>query len=60
MARHAPAPEHPDGDERIAWFVAVATIPAAVIGAVEDAIAENLGEPWRIAIFLAVFGLVLG
>ena len=49
------------GDERVAWFVAVATVPAAVIGAVgEDAIAENLGEPWQIAIFLAVFGLVLG
>jgi undecaprenyl-diphosphatase len=48
------------GDERVAWFVAVATVPAAVIGAVgEEAIAENLGEPWQIAILLAVFGLVL-
>ena len=47
-------------DERIAWFVAVATVPAAIIGAVfEDVIADNLGEPWQIAIFLAVFGIVL-
>ena len=49
------------GEERVAWFVAVATVPAAVIGAVgEETIAENLGEPWQIAILLAVFGLVLG
>src|SRR5688500_718138 len=47
-------------DERIAWFVFVATIPAAVIGALgEELIAEHLGEPWQIAIFLAVFGIVL-
>jgi undecaprenyl-diphosphatase len=47
-------------DERIAWFVAIATVPAAIIGALgEDLIAEHLGEPWQIAIFLAVFGIVL-
>jgi undecaprenyl-diphosphatase len=47
-------------DERIAWFVAVATVPAAVIGALgENWIAENLGEPWQIAIVLAFFALVL-
>ena len=47
-------------EERVAWFVAIATVPAAVIGAVgESAIADNLGEPWQIAIFLAVFGVVL-
>ena len=47
-------------EERIAWFVAIATVPAAVIGALgEDLIAEHLGEPWQIAIFLAVFGIVL-
>jgi undecaprenyl-diphosphatase len=47
-------------DERIAWFVLVATIPAAIVGALaEDAIANNLGDPWQIAIFLAVFGLLL-
>jgi undecaprenyl-diphosphatase len=47
-------------EERIAWFVFVATIPAAAIGLLgEDAIASNLGEPWQIAIALAVFALVL-
>lgn len=47
-------------DERIAWFVVVATIPAAVVGALaEELIAEHLGEPWQIALFLAVFGVVL-
>jgi undecaprenyl-diphosphatase len=48
------------GEERIVWFVLVATIPAVVIGALaEDAIANNLGEPWQIAIFLAAFGILL-
>jgi undecaprenyl-diphosphatase len=47
-------------DERVAWFVAVATVPAAAIGGLgEDVIAERLGEPWQIAIFLAVFGVIL-
>ena len=47
-------------DERIAWCVAAATVPAAVVGAVgENLIAEKLGEPWQIAILLAVFALVL-
>jgi undecaprenyl-diphosphatase len=47
-------------DERIAWFVAAATVPAAVVGAVgENVIAERFGEPWQIAILLALFGIVL-
>jgi undecaprenyl-diphosphatase len=47
-------------DERVAWFVVAATIPAGLIGfAGESFIADNLGEPWQIAIFLAVFGLLL-
>jgi undecaprenyl-diphosphatase len=47
-------------DERVAWVVAVATVPAAVLGAAgEELIAENLGEPWQIAILLAFFALVL-
>jgi undecaprenyl-diphosphatase len=47
-------------DERIAWFVAVATVPAAAVGALgENFIVDNLGEPWQIAVFLAVFGLLL-
>jgi undecaprenyl-diphosphatase len=48
------------GDERLAWFIAVATIPAALVGAVgENFIATRLGEPWQIAILLAAFGIVL-
>ena len=47
-------------DERIAWGIAIATVPAAIAGAVgEDAIEEHLGQPWQIAIFLAVFGILL-
>jgi len=47
-------------EERVAWFVLVATIPAALAGFVgEDFIADRLGEPWQIAILLAVFGVVL-
>jgi undecaprenyl-diphosphatase len=47
-------------DERVAWYVAVATIPASVTGALaESFIADRLGEPWQIAILLAVFGVVL-
>lgn len=47
-------------DERVAWYVVIATIPAAVVGAVfEDAIDTRLGEPWQIAILLAVFGVLL-
>ena len=47
-------------DERIAWYVAAATIPAAIVGAVgENLIAENLGEPWQIAILMGVFGALL-
>jgi undecaprenyl-diphosphatase len=47
-------------DERIAWAVAAATIPAAIAGAVgESAIEKHLGDPWQIAIVLAVFGILL-
>lgn len=47
-------------DERVAWFVFVATIPAALAGALgESLIAEHLGEPWQIAIFLSLFAGVL-
>jgi undecaprenyl-diphosphatase len=47
-------------DERIAWYVFAATIPAALAGAAgEDVIEENLGQPWQIAIFLAAFGVLL-
>jgi undecaprenyl-diphosphatase len=47
-------------DEHIAWAVAAATVPAAIAGAVgESAIEKHLGEPWQIAITLAVFGVLL-
>ncbi len=49
-----------DADEKTAWIVVVATVPAAAVGAVgEDFIAEHLGEPWQIAILIAVFAVVL-
>jgi undecaprenyl-diphosphatase len=47
-------------DEKIAWFVLVATIPASVVGLLgEDAIADALGEPWQIAILLAAGAVFL-
>ncbi len=47
-------------DERLAWIVVVATIPAGIVGlSLEDVITSKLGEPWQIAILLAVFGVVL-
>jgi len=47
-------------DERVAWLVFVATIPAALVGAIgENFIANRLGEPWQIAILLSVFAVVL-
>jgi undecaprenyl-diphosphatase len=46
--------------ERLAWAVLFATIPAALAGAAgESAIEDHLGQPWQIAIFLAVFGVLL-
>jgi undecaprenyl-diphosphatase len=46
--------------ERVAWAVLVATVPAALVGAaLEDPIANHLGEPWQIAIFLALFAGLL-
>ncbi len=48
------------GDERLAWFVVVATIPAAVFGALGESFVEDkLGQPYQIAIFMAVFAIVL-
>ena len=47
-------------DERIGWFVVVATIPAGVVGVLgENAIADNLGEPWQIAPLLVAGALLL-
>jgi undecaprenyl-diphosphatase len=47
-------------DERIAWWIFAATIPAAVAGALgESTIEGHLGQPYQIAIFLAVFAVLL-
>jgi undecaprenyl-diphosphatase len=47
-------------NERLSVGIAIATIPAAIVGALgESKIDEKLGQPWQIAIFLAVFGLLL-
>jgi undecaprenyl-diphosphatase len=47
-------------DERIAWALAIGTIPGALIGAAfEDVIQEKLGQPWLIAVMLVVFGVAL-
>jgi undecaprenyl-diphosphatase len=47
-------------DGRIAWLLVVATVPAALVGAVfEDWIDEELGTPTIIAISFIVFGLLL-
>jgi undecaprenyl-diphosphatase len=47
-------------DERIAWYVFVATVPAAIAGAAgESFIEKKLGDPWQIAILLALFALIL-
>jgi undecaprenyl-diphosphatase len=47
-------------DERLAWAVFAATIPAAIAGAAgEEFIEKKLGAPWQIAITLGVFGVAL-
>src|SRR5690606_27556227 len=51
-------PVDPDG--RIAWLLVVATVPAALVGALfEDQIDSRLGTPTIIAISLIAFGLLL-
>ncbi len=47
-------------DEKIAWIIVVASVPAALIGALgESVIEDHLGNPWQIAILLGVFAGVL-
>jgi undecaprenyl-diphosphatase len=47
-------------DQRIAWWIFAATIPTAIAGAAgEDTVENHLGQPYQIAIFLAVFGVLL-
>src|SRR5919108_290851 len=48
-------------DERIAWAIAVGTIPAVIAGGLGASLIEDhLGEPWMIGIQLIVFGALLG
>jgi undecaprenyl-diphosphatase len=50
-----------DSDDRLALLVIIGTVPAIVAGGLgESFIDKHLGEPWQIAILLAVFGLLLG
>ena len=47
-------------DSRLAWLIAIATIPAGVVGFLFESDIENkLRQPVTIAVMLAVFGLVL-
>ena len=47
-------------DERLAWALVIGTIPAVIAGVtLESFIQDELGQPWLIAIMLAVFGVVL-
>lgn len=47
-------------DERLAWALVIGTIPGALFGAVfEEFITQHLGQPWLIAVMLAVFGVIL-
>ncbi|HSD25339.1 MAG TPA: undecaprenyl-diphosphatase UppP [Solirubrobacterales bacterium] len=47
--------------ERIAWAIAIGTIPAVLAGGLGSSfIEDHLGEPWMIGIQLIVFGALLG
>jgi undecaprenyl-diphosphatase len=47
-------------EERIAWALVLGTIPGVIAGGLfADVIEEDLGQPWLIAVLLAVFGVVL-
>ncbi|HEY7537862.1 MAG TPA: undecaprenyl-diphosphatase UppP [Gaiellaceae bacterium] len=49
-----------NADERISWAIGIATVPAAIVGAFgESAIDTHLGDPWQIAILLALFAVLL-
>lgn len=47
-------------DEKMAWMVALSSVPAAVTGVLfDDLIVEKLGAEWLIGVMLIVFGFVL-
>lgn len=48
-------------DGRLAWLIALSSVPAAITGALfADVIERNTGHIWLIATMLIVFGVVLG
>jgi undecaprenyl-diphosphatase len=48
-------------DGRLAWLIALSSVPAAITGALfADVIERNTGHIWLIATMLITFGLVLG
>jgi undecaprenyl-diphosphatase len=48
-------------DERLAWAIAVGTVPAVLAGGLGSSfIEDHLGDPWLIGILLIVFALALG
>lgn len=48
-------------DQRLSVAIALATLPAFIAGGLGEAlIADELGEPWMIALQLIFFGLLLG
>jgi len=54
------APRQADTDGRIAWFLVLSTVPAALVGALLDSRIEKLDdEIWLIAVMLILFGLLL-
>jgi len=58
MLWHRERPVDPEG--RIAWLLVLATIPAALVGALfESAIDDQLGTPAIIGVSLIVFGVLL-
>ncbi len=47
-------------DERLAWALVIGTIPGAIAGVLlESTIEDKLGQPWLMAITLAVGGVLL-
>jgi len=47
-------------DERLAWAIAIGTVPAVLAGGLGAGFIEDqLGEPWMIGILLIVFGALL-
>ena len=49
-----------DMDERLAWALVLGTIPGVILGAaLEGPIQDTAGQPWLIAVMMAVFGVVL-